>query len=67
MTIGRRHEFGLKTDKSRRRESFSQDISKLIVSGDMSKLHILIGNLFPNEMVVYFNVLGPSMKHRVRS
>jgi hypothetical protein len=67
MTIGRRHEFGSKTDKSGKRESFSQDINKLIVSGDMLKLHIHIGNLFPNEMVVDFNVLGSSMKHRVKS
>ena len=58
MTERRGHAFVLKTQETRRRESLSENIGKLIISRDVTKLNIFVGRL---------QHVGPSVKHKIRS
>ena len=60
------HEFGGKPIKMWRMMTFGKQISKLIMSRDELNQQITLENLFTKKMIINLNVLGLSMKHRIR-
>ena len=65
--VGCKAKPGLKLPKLVSPQSFCEDIGRLKIGNDMSKVDIPCDDPIPNEVVVHLNVLCPSMEYRVPS
>jgi hypothetical protein len=46
--------------------TFSEYISYLLKRGQVVQLNVTVGHFFPDEVNIYLDVLGLSMKRRIR-
>ena len=53
--------------KARRRQSFGEAISNLVICGDRKQSDAALLNLLANQMTVKFNVLRSFMEHGILS
>jgi hypothetical protein len=48
-------------------QPLSKNVSRLVACRDKTKIDILVQDLFPNEVVINFNMLSSSMIYKIRS
>ena len=65
--VGCKAKPGLKLPKLVSPQSFCEDIGRLKIGNDMSKVDIPCDDPIPNEVVVHLDVLCPSMEDKVSS
>jgi hypothetical protein len=59
------HQLVSKENESSCRQTFGEDIWRLMMSWDVPSIEILVEDLFSDEVVIHFNVFGAGMKYRI--
>ena len=65
--VGNHHKLGFEKQELGRGDAFGEDVSHMVRGLDEFNQNIMINHLFTNKMVINFDVLCTSMKHKIRS